>query len=572
MIGKVFWPAALGAVSAGTNDVDQQLHALERKEFLRRDRQSIVAGETQWAFLHALVRDVAYGQIPRSQRADRHLRTAAWIESLAPDRTEDRADMLAHHYGEALALASVAGIDTAPFRDSARQAFVEASERAGALNSWDQAQRFAMDALELCVTEDPSRAELLLTVARASSNQGTFDMDVAREARDAFVGAGALERAAETEVLLSWMSFHRSDGAGRLAHARQAVELVRSRPLSRAKARALAQLARTLYLGGERNEALEEARRALAMARELDDDEIASHALNTLGMCRVQLGDAAGLDDLRASIVHGERANSPDAIVSGWNNLLNQCLMVGRLEEGAECLHSGLKAGRRYGHVQSLRWFTAEAMFVHDLRGDLGEALATVDGFLAQPENEGLYQAAGCLEIRAKILLARGQTEEAFAESERALAQAREVGDPQVLGPALCSRARVLAAGGRRSEAQQLLDELLGERRITDEMVPDLSLTLADLGRAADYEASVAGGPPDTTLWRRAGLAVSRGDLAGAASIYEGMGARFCEAWAHLLAAEAGDTKQVERARRYFDEQGAAAFARRCDAVLPASA
>ena len=58
VIGKVFWPDVVPGAD------EHILHALERKEFIRRDRRSSIAGETQYAFLHALVRDVAYGQIP----------------------------------------------------------------------------------------------------------------------------------------------------------------------------------------------------------------------------------------------------------------------------------------------------------------------------------------------------------------------------------------------------------------------------------------------------------------------------------------------------------------------------
>ena len=105
VIGKVFWPGALA------NSDERVLHALERKEFVRRDRRSAIAGETQYAFLHALVRDVGYGQIPRSDRADKHRRAAEWLASLAGDRAEDHAEMLAYHYREALALSEAAGLD-----------------------------------------------------------------------------------------------------------------------------------------------------------------------------------------------------------------------------------------------------------------------------------------------------------------------------------------------------------------------------------------------------------------------------------------------------------------------------
>ena len=55
---------------------------------------------TEYGFAHILVRDVAYGEIPRTERAAKHLLAAGWIESLG--RREDQAEMLAHHYVAAL--------------------------------------------------------------------------------------------------------------------------------------------------------------------------------------------------------------------------------------------------------------------------------------------------------------------------------------------------------------------------------------------------------------------------------------------------------------------------------------
>jgi predicted ATPase len=37
-------------------------------------------GESEYSFWHLLVRDVAYSQIPRAERARRHRAAAAWIE------------------------------------------------------------------------------------------------------------------------------------------------------------------------------------------------------------------------------------------------------------------------------------------------------------------------------------------------------------------------------------------------------------------------------------------------------------------------------------------------------------
>ena len=112
VLGKVFWAGAAAAL--GDDDphgAAELLHGLERKEFVQRARRSSVAGETEYSFRHVLVRDVAYAQIPRAERAEKHRRAADWIETLG--RPEDHAEMVAHHYVSALeALPSAAGART----------------------------------------------------------------------------------------------------------------------------------------------------------------------------------------------------------------------------------------------------------------------------------------------------------------------------------------------------------------------------------------------------------------------------------------------------------------------------
>ncbi len=83
VLGKIVWVGALAQIAGLARwTVEERLHALERKEFVRREQHSSVAGETEYAFRHILVRDVAYGQIPRARRADKHRAVAEWIESL----------------------------------------------------------------------------------------------------------------------------------------------------------------------------------------------------------------------------------------------------------------------------------------------------------------------------------------------------------------------------------------------------------------------------------------------------------------------------------------------------------
>ena len=60
VLGKVFSlgaAAELGEVERW--EAEQRLHALERKEFVRRERRASVTGEVEYAFSHVLVGDVA---------------------------------------------------------------------------------------------------------------------------------------------------------------------------------------------------------------------------------------------------------------------------------------------------------------------------------------------------------------------------------------------------------------------------------------------------------------------------------------------------------------------------------
>src|SRR5262249_37446371 len=56
VLGRTFWAGGVASVSGGKQRaIADRLHGLERKEFLSRERQSTVADETQYTFLHVLV-------------------------------------------------------------------------------------------------------------------------------------------------------------------------------------------------------------------------------------------------------------------------------------------------------------------------------------------------------------------------------------------------------------------------------------------------------------------------------------------------------------------------------------
>ncbi|MEJ7744030.1 MAG: hypothetical protein WKF73_16725 [Nocardioidaceae bacterium] len=111
--------------------ITQDLHELSKKELVRPSRTSTVAGQGEYSFWHAFIRDVAYAGIPRATRASKHASGARWIEEIAGDRVEEYAEILAHHYLTATRLAeATAGVDADELRTKARRQLLIAASRA----------------------------------------------------------------------------------------------------------------------------------------------------------------------------------------------------------------------------------------------------------------------------------------------------------------------------------------------------------------------------------------------------------------------------------------------------------
>src|SRR5438045_7480766 len=100
--------------------------------------------------------------MPKAKRAIGYSSSGAWTERKAGERVEDLAEVLAHHYLQALELAEAAG-DTeqaAELRLPARRFLALAGERALGLDTAQAEARLAR-ALELAPAEDPERPDLL---------------------------------------------------------------------------------------------------------------------------------------------------------------------------------------------------------------------------------------------------------------------------------------------------------------------------------------------------------------------------------------------------------------------------
>jgi predicted ATPase len=63
---------ALRAYNEPDRDIPRLLDQLERRDLVGRESGSMIEGKQQFAFTHALIREVAYELLPRAERARRH--------------------------------------------------------------------------------------------------------------------------------------------------------------------------------------------------------------------------------------------------------------------------------------------------------------------------------------------------------------------------------------------------------------------------------------------------------------------------------------------------------------------
>ena len=400
VVGKVFWT---GAINGSGVDVGPIVQALVRKGFLRRQRRSSVAGEVELAFAHALVRDVAYGQLPRAERAARHRGVAEWLESLG--RHDDHAEMVAYHWRSALDLARAAGNDDGELAERARLALREAGDRAFGLNAFPAAAKYYEDALALWPPEDPDRPALLFAFAHALTVAADERRIPALEAaRDALLVAGDRERAAESEASLAEIAWYQGRQDDVFHHLEAAEGLVEGVGPSRAAARVLATSARYQQLAGRLEEGLQLATAALAMATELGLDEVRVHAMTTIGGARFFLGDPGGEEVLREALGIALAANL--RIAGTVLNNLSVMASITDTRRSMALLVESRDFGERMGDREQFRF--TDGNLVHDIwaTGRWDEALTSAGSFIAACESGSPHVLEYFVrEVRGMLLL-----------------------------------------------------------------------------------------------------------------------------------------------------------------------
>jgi class 3 adenylate cyclase/tetratricopeptide (TPR) repeat protein len=182
VVGRIFeLPAVLELAAMGRNgnrepsEVRANLMGLVRKELVRPDRSTRGPDET-YRFRHQLIRDAAYGGLPKEERATLHERFAEWLERRAGERIAEYEEIVGYHLEQAVRYRGEVGIRGADDADLATRAgghLASAGRKAVARSDIRASVNLLTRALDLLPADDPDRPLLGVDLALSMGEIGT---------------------------------------------------------------------------------------------------------------------------------------------------------------------------------------------------------------------------------------------------------------------------------------------------------------------------------------------------------------------------------------------------------------
>jgi class 3 adenylate cyclase/tetratricopeptide (TPR) repeat protein len=283
VLGQSFTKAGLAAVSGlSAAELEARIRVLVRSDLLHEEVDPRSPERGQYAFVQALIREVAYSTLALKDRRSRHLAAARFFESLGD---EELAGALAAHYLAAYR-ASPAGPEADALASQARVSLRAAADRAIALGAPFQAVSFLEQAVEVA-TDDAERATLLEAAASAAATSARSEqalplVDRAEEIRTRLGDPGAL--AANAVVRAAALSTGRQrEGAAEVALA--ALERYAELGLEhRAMIDLTLQVARSSVGINKYDQALDAAERAVVVGERLGLSKVVAEALVLKGI------------------------------------------------------------------------------------------------------------------------------------------------------------------------------------------------------------------------------------------------------------------------------------------------
>jgi class 3 adenylate cyclase/tetratricopeptide (TPR) repeat protein len=427
VVGAVFWAGAvahLGIQDAGPPpDPRRDLAALERRDFIAHRAVSSITGEDEYAFKHILMRDVAYGQIPKGRRAGLHVRFSDWVRIL-PGSADELVEIVAWHLEQACRLSGeVARSPIDPPVLQAAAALASAGRRAERREGLREAHRYYTRALDV-LGEADAGLHFQLRVRRADITMMLGDLKEACEELDKVADAAQqLGRAdLRCEALLLLGDIDQRQGRAAEAHRRlaEAQKLARHADDAGLRSRVAYVLAAlTADFEGDHDQAVDNLRSGIALAEEIDDLPLVAEG------------------HLRLAAILFKRGDLPDA-----ENELRRCLEF------------ATNLGSRRLEAEATSWLGM--IRYHRGYREEGERLCRRARDWFERTGDTYFQVQNLVRGLASFALADGRPEEAEAWLREAIPVALQIGGWVVI-EAYRYLVEALVAQERLEDARELV-------------------------------------------------------------------------------------------------------------------
>ncbi|MDP9483080.1 MAG: hypothetical protein M3P84_07645, partial [Chloroflexota bacterium] len=565
---------------------------------------SSIAGQVEYAFKHALIRDVAYAGLSIARRARAHAAVGEWLAGISPDRPDELAELVAAHYvaalGEGADLAWPAGsAELGDVQTRARAAFLVGGRVARRRSSTERAIDLHTRAIDLA-TSDAERASSLEELGDDHDAAYNGDRAIApweeaialyRALPDGDEGVARVAMKAARIGSVRWGGFSVPmdpaviDRYIDMGLASRPDEATRAWLLGLNAAAGLRLVAFHRQDPVPLDARVRAAEEGLAAARQTGDVVLEATALRAIGALLLAYGEMdRGLELTHQLLDHVERIGDPRerhlAVIEGAQTLM---WTGGQPAVVLPMLREAIVVGREL-RVHDLCHSTATLMSALFLLGEWDEVLTYLDEHIRTFKTDDAGTtcpfALGGFQVGAMVLAHRGETERAREVAGMMPKSGAPIGVVEGYQAMLANALEDPATG--RSIAEHVLST--GARNFAEEPPVELAALLDALIAQRDWaelrrvlpglrgrarELALAGPAAD----RAAGLMLAaEGDGAGAGSMLD----RAVEAFDALSPFEAARTREMladlDPARRSallaealeaFDRLGAAPHAAR---------
>jgi ATP/maltotriose-dependent transcriptional regulator MalT len=479
----------LACQPAADHELLTSVVSLDPSELLDALREAVASQiavalpDGQYAFRHALLREVVHDDLLPGERTEMHAALARTLEVRIADgdRGAHVTAQAAHHW-------KAAGDQPEAFAAAVRAA--AAAER---VNAFAEAQSLLERALDLWdrvpnaeALAHESRLDLLVRAAAAADAAGD---PVRQEAflRHALALVDEDEDRSRAVRLLHALGnalwhLNRQDETFEILD--RALGLLPEDDQSAERASLLGSKAKKRMLQARFGEAEREAREALAVARPLGDREAEARALNALGVAMGGQGDLeGGIASLRESLAIAKEAGLQVEESSAWVNLADLLNMAGRTEEGLAVALDGYANGPDSPH-RSRGWFQLAIAEFNFYLGEWDEAERRIPAANVRRYGPAL---AYWYTVRLMLALGRGDLAAAAVDVDGLARALRGSTEPQFVAPLGIFGSELARRRGDFEAARAVVDEALDQiEYCSDDFIRITSLSRAGVRVEAD--------------------------------------------------------------------------------------